>query len=139
MSETPRWAQRYTSYSRALTRLNEAVALMAERPLTDLEKQGTIQSFEFTYELAWKLLKDYLEWQGTTGLAGPRDTLREAFKVGLVSDGHPWMAMLQDRKRSAHTYNEDTANAIVSAIRDRYARHLDELASTFAHRQSASD
>ena len=131
MSDTPRWLHRLESYHRALSRLDDAVALMDTRALSELEQQGLIQAFEFTYELAWRLLKDYLEWQGATGLAGSRDSLREAFKAGLVPDGHAWMAMLEDRNRSVHTYNQDTANAVVTAIRERYVGHLDELARTF--------
>jgi nucleotidyltransferase substrate binding protein (TIGR01987 family) len=131
MTETPRWLHRLDSYHRALARLDDAVALMEERALSELEQQGLIQAFEFTYELAWRLLKDYLEWQGAAGLSGSRDSLREAFKAGLVADGHAWMAMLEDRNRTVHTYNEETAKAIVTAIRERYVRHLDELARTF--------
>ena len=126
-----RWRQRLDSYHKALMRLDDAVALMRERALSDLERQGVIQAFEFTYELAWNLLKDYLEWQGITGIVGSRDTLREAFKRGLVSDGHAWMAMLQDRNRTMHTYNQQTAREIVTAIEARYITHLDELAGTF--------
>jgi len=128
-----RWQQRFASFNKAYAQLADALTLMAQRPLSDLEKQGTIQAFEFTYELAWNLLRDYLIWQGsTTGIAGSRDAIREAFKRQLISDGHAWMAMLQDRNRTVHTYNEATANEILINIRQQYATLFQELTETFA-------
>ena len=128
MSEDIRWIQRLDNYQRALTHLQGAVNLMAERELSDLEKQGVIQAFEFCWELAWKLMKDYLQWQGIADLAGARDATREAFRQGLVADGQVWMAMLQDRNRTAHTYNEATMFELLGAIRDAYANALTGLA-----------
>jgi len=126
-----RWRQRFANFTRAHAQLKSALLLMHERSLSDLEKQGTIQAFEFTYELAWNLLRDYLLWQGETAIAGSRDAIRNAFQVGLISDGHTWMAMLQDRNRTVHTYNEATANEILSNLEQRYALLLDELEETF--------
>ena len=127
-----RWQQRFASFNKAYAQLTDALTLMAQRPLSELEKQGTIQAFEFTYELAWNLLRDYLIWQGSTGIAGSRDAIREAFKRQLIGDGHAWMAMLQDRNRTVHTYNEATANEILINIRQQYATLFQELAETFA-------
>lgn len=84
--------------------------------MNELEEQGLIKAFEYTYELGWNMLKDYLEYQGQTDIAGSRDTIREAFKVGLIADGDGWMQMLQNRNRTSHTYNEATADAIIDAI-----------------------
>ena len=119
-----RWIQRLDNYRRALSHLQEAAELMDRRELSRLEKQGVIQAFEFSWELAWKLMKDYLEWQGITGLAGARDATREAFRQGLLSDGEVWMAMLQDRNRTAHTYNESTMLALLEGIQSRYVSEL---------------
>jgi nucleotidyltransferase substrate binding protein (TIGR01987 family) len=85
-----------------------------------LEEQGLIQGFEFTHELAWNVLKDYLELEGIQGLVGSRSTVREAFKRGLVGDGEAWMGMIEARNLSSHTYNQDVASSIVTAVRDRY-------------------
>ena len=124
MSEDIRWIQRLDNYQRALTHLQSAVELMAQRELSQLEKQGVIQAFEFCWELAWKLMKDYLQWQGIAGLSGARDAIREAFRQGLIDDGQVWMAMLQDRNRTSHTYNETTMLELLHAISSDYAEEM---------------
>ena len=120
MSEDIRWKQRFDNYKRALYQLTFAVRLMQQRPLSDLELQGVIQGFEFTHELAWNVLKDYLEFEGIQGLIGSRSTVREAFKRGLIVDGEAWMDMIEKRNLSSHTYNQDVAETLVSAIQGSY-------------------
>ncbi len=120
MTEDIRWKQRFDNYNRALHQLTLAVRLIDQRPLSDLEKQGLIQGFEFTHELAWKVLKDYLEYEGIQGLIGSRSTVREAFKQGLIADGEVWMDMIEKRNLSSHTYNLDLASDLVEAIHDTY-------------------
>ena len=82
-SQGPRWIQRATSFGKAFSRLKAAVELAAQRELSELEQQGVIHVFEYTHELAWKNLKDFLEFQGVQNLYGSRDTTREAFNRGL--------------------------------------------------------
>lgn len=130
-----RWRQRFDNYQRALRQLTAAVELHRARPLSDLEQQGVVQGFEFTHELAWNVLKDYLEFEGIQGLVGSRSTAREAFKRGLIDDGEVWMDMIDKRNLSSHTYNEAVAKAIVHAVVERYhpaflelQRRLAELA-----------
>lgn len=120
MSDDIRWKQRFDNYKRALHQLTLAVRLLEQRPLSDLEQQGVIQGFEFTHELAWNVLKDYLEYEGIQGLVGSRGAVREAFKRGLISDGEAWMDMIDKRNLSTHTYNPDVANQLVVAIRDSF-------------------
>ncbi|MBI5556356.1 MAG: nucleotidyltransferase substrate binding protein [Deltaproteobacteria bacterium] len=120
MSADIRWKQRFDNYKRALHQLTLAVQLLKQRPLSDLEQQGIIQGFEFTHELAWNVLKDYLEYEGIQGLIGSRSTVREAFKRGLVADGEAWMDMIAKRNLSSHTYNLDVTIQLVAAIRDTY-------------------
>ncbi|MBE94404.1 nucleotidyltransferase substrate binding protein [Marinobacter sp.] len=115
-----RWIQRFNNFRKAFQQLDEAVALGRSRELSKLEKQGVIQAFEYTYELAWNLLRDYLRWQGNAQLAGSRDTIREAFSAGLIEKGETWMQMLLDRNRTSHTYNEETAEQILAAINEHY-------------------
>ena len=79
-----------------------------------------IQRFEFTHELAWNVLKDYFEYQGSTEITGSRDATREAFQKGLVEDGEGWMEMIKSRNQSSHTYNENTAKELVENIAERY-------------------
>lgn len=122
MVEDIRWQQRFSNYQRALARLSQAVELSEERPLSELEQQGLIQAFEFTHELAWNCLKDFLVYQGEQNIMGSRDATRKAFSVGLISDGDIWMEMIASRNRSSHTYNKETADLIANAVTASYAR-----------------
>jgi len=131
-----RWSQRFNHFKNAYAQLREALELMENRPLSNLEKQGTIQAFEFTYELAWNVLRDYLVWQGAETISGSRDAIRESFKRELISDGHGWLAMLQDRNRTVHTYNEETANQILDHLQHRYAPLFSEFIQTFTDKQN---
>ncbi|MET0855597.1 MAG: nucleotidyltransferase substrate binding protein [Telluria sp.] len=115
-----RWKQRFGNFKSALAQLQDAENLSRQRPLSRLENQGLIQAFEFTYELGWNTLRDYLLFQGITDLTGSRDTSREAFKRQLIADGDGWMMMLTDRNRSSHTYNQATADDIVEHIHGHY-------------------
>ena len=122
-----RWRPRSSNYRRALARLGEAVELSGQRPLSDLERQGLIQAFEFTHELSWKTLKDFLASRGIEELYGPRDTTREAFAQGLITDGEAWMEMIRHRNLSTHTYDEATVQEIVTAVVSRYIGAFQEL------------
>jgi len=115
-----RWQQRYANFQKALLQLRSAVELSEQRTLSNLEKQGVIQAFEFTHELAWNVLKDYLQDQGNQNIKGSKDATREAFKVELIADGEQWMAMIQSRNISSHTYDEHTAEQLVSVIIGHY-------------------
>ncbi len=115
-----RWRQRFANYRRAFRQLQDAARLAAERPLTPLEQQGFIKAFEFTHELAWKVMKDYFEYQGNTAITGSRDAIREAFRRGLVTDGEAWMETIASRNRSSHTNDENTAQQLIEIISKRY-------------------
>jgi len=115
-----RWQQRFASFKKALIQLQGAAELSEKRTLTQLEKQGVIQAFEFTHELAWNMLKDYLQDQGNQAIKGSKDATRAAFKVELISEGEQWMAMIQSRNLSSHTYDEQTAKQLVDAIIQHY-------------------
>lgn len=122
-----RWQQRFANYRKALQQLREAVLLVAERPLSQLEKQGLIQAFEFTHELAWKTLKDFFVFQGNQEIYGSRDAAREAFSLGMVEDGEVWMDMIASRNKTSHTYNQAVAEEIIEAILQRYMREFESL------------
>ncbi|MFT5571029.1 MAG: nucleotidyltransferase substrate binding protein (TIGR01987 family) [Cyclobacteriaceae bacterium] len=115
-----RWEQRFNSYSKALVQLKEGVDLAETRTLSRLEEQGLIQGFEFTHELAWKTLKDFIESKGNTALYGSKDVTRKAYQLELIEDGEGWMQMIESRNLSSHTYNEETAGKIVSEILTKY-------------------
>ena len=111
-----RWIQRFQNYSKALQTLRQAVQLSKERPLSDLEQQGLIQGFEFTHELAWNVLKDYLEDQGFVDIIGSKNATRQAFKNSLIENGEVWMEMISARNLTSHTYETAVAEKIVSQI-----------------------
>lgn len=112
-----RWIQRFSNYKKALSQLAKFIA---KGKLNELEEQGLIQAFEYTHELAWNVLRDYLREQGNFTIHGSRDATREAFKLDLIQAGEDWMDMIQDRNRSSHTYNQATADLIVANITQRY-------------------
>lgn len=119
-TEDIRWKQRFDNFKRALHQLTLAVELSRQRPLSDLEKQGLIQGFEYTHELAWNVLKDFLEYEGVQGVIGSRGAAREAFKRGLIENGQAWMDMIESRNLTSHTYNQDTAEALAKDIFNIY-------------------
>lgn len=122
-----RWVQRFNNFSRAFSQLKDAEALSRTRPLSALEQQGIIQGFEYTHELAWSTLKDFLENRGAGNLFGSRDTSREAFKSGLLINGETWMDMIQSRNLTSHTYDESSAARIVSVILDSYVSEFQDF------------
>ncbi|MBT8420821.1 MAG: nucleotidyltransferase substrate binding protein [Gammaproteobacteria bacterium] len=126
-----RWKQRFNNYQKALQTLVEAVELARTRDLSRLEEQGVIKSFEFTHELAWNVLKDYLEHKGLTGIIGSRDATRLAFRNNLIEDGEAWMEMIEDRNKTVHTYDMDVAEEVVTDILDRFFPAFEALSRTF--------
>lgn len=112
-----RWIQRLDHFSAALNQLTKFIDKGA---LNDLETQGLIQSFEYTYELAWNTLKDYFEFQADTSIHGSRDAFRLAFKRGLIENGETWMEMIQSRILTSHTYNEALADKVAADIVTKY-------------------
>jgi nucleotidyltransferase substrate binding protein (TIGR01987 family) len=126
-----RWKQRFNNYSKAFQTLVAAVELARSRELSELEQQGLIQSFEFTHELAWNVLKDYLAAKGIIGLIGSKDATREAFKNGLIEQGEDWMKMIEDRNKTTHTYDPKVAQAVVKNILERFFPAFEKLAKKF--------
>ena len=124
MAEDVRWVQRLENYRKACDRLEAAVTLARSRELSELEEQGLIQAFEFTHELAWKVIKDWFEDHGSTGITGSKDATREAFSRGLISEGELWMEMVRSRNLSSHTYNLETARELSGRIVAAYAAEL---------------
>ena len=116
-----RWIQRFSNYRKALIRLNSAVELAAERPLSDLEQQGLIQGFEFTFDLAWKTLQDFLrEHNRPNDNGGPNVIINQALADGLITGEEAWQAMKKSRDLTSHSYDGDTADDIAEKIVDTY-------------------
>jgi len=120
MSQTIRWIQRFQNYNKALAQLDFAVQLSKQRELSSLEKQGIIQAFEFTHELAWNVMKDYFAYQGNPDITGSRDAVRESFAKGLINEGEGWMEMIKSRNQTSQTYNQAVADEIVEKIINLY-------------------
>jgi nucleotidyltransferase substrate binding protein (TIGR01987 family) len=139
MVQDIRWQQRFTNFLSALSALTEAVDLSRKRALSNLEQQGLIQAFEFTHELAWKVLKDYLEYQGIVDVVGSRDASRLAYQNSLVEDGDAWMKMIEARNLTSHTYNLDVAQAVVESILVRFYPAFVLLAARFERLKSSSE
>jgi len=118
-----RWQQRFKNFETALINLQESVA---QKKHSDLEKAGVIQYYEFTFELAWKTLKDYLEEREVLAQY-PRDVIKESFKYNLVRDGDIWLDMLQKRNLMSHTYNKKNAQLAFSLIVDSYLAELKDV------------
>jgi len=127
-----RWLQRFDNFKRALLVLQRGVQLARERELSELEQQGLIQGFEFTHELAWNLLKDYLQHQGIENIIGSRDATRLGFQNGLISEGDIWMDMIRARNQSSHTYNLEQARAIAHDVIHRFAPAFGDMRERFA-------
>ncbi len=130
-----RWKQRFSNFVRALHKLSQAVEYIKHNfmeeddpidegdlgfVLDEMIKEGLIQRFEYTHELAWNVMKDYAAYQGNANVGGSRDATREAFQLKLISNGKVWMDMIGSRNKTSHTYNEETADEIYSRILNEY-------------------
>ena len=131
MNPDTRWKQRFQNFDRAFVLLREALQNGASS-LSLLEKEGVIQRFEYSYELAWKTIKDYLEQSGViiTPLT-PRQVIKEAFVSKIISDGQVWIDMLDHRNLLSHSYDFSVFEKAVEAIADRYLPAMDSLHEFF--------
>ena len=118
MEQDIRWKQRFSNYKKALGQLRRFIE---HGTLNEFEQQGLIQAFEYTYELAWNVMKDYFTYvQAAENILGSRDAIQIAFNRGLITDGKIWMEMIESRIKSSHTYNEATAQEIADKIVGKY-------------------
>ena len=119
-----RWKQRFSNFSSAYKLLGEAVSI--ESP-SELEKEGLIQRFEYTFELGWKTLKDYLEEKGFAEIVGSKDAIRLAFSNGVISNGEVWMEMIADRNLTSHLYDSAVVKQIAANVVNKYYPAFSEL------------
>ena len=120
-----RWIQRFNNYRRALEKFNQAVDIISNKlewgeEIDDLLEEGLIQRFEYTHELAWKVMKDYAQYQGYTNIQGSRDAFRKAFEMGII-ENEAWMESINDRNLTSHNYDDETVAEILNAKIDTYA------------------
>jgi nucleotidyltransferase substrate binding protein (TIGR01987 family) len=131
-----RWKQRFENYDKALRLLREALADVDD--LSDLEKEGTIQRFEFTVELAWKTMKDYLEFSGVVlPEKSPKSVVKQAFTAKIITDGQLWIDMLDFRNALSHQYDRNVFDQAVHEMADRFLHGLDELHNFLKKRSAA--
>lgn len=150
MTEDIRWQQRFSNYVKALEKLKRSVNYaktniesedsesneLIDETLEEIVKEGLIQSFEYTHELAWNVMKDYAKFQGNTNVGGSRDATREALQLLLISNGDIWMDMIQSRNKTSHTYNEDIANEIYAKIINEYFRMFVDFKNKMEEKRS---
>jgi nucleotidyltransferase substrate binding protein (TIGR01987 family) len=127
LSQEIRWQYRFSNFSRAYSLLREALEDGVE-PLNQLELEGVIQRFEFTFELSWNLLKDRLVYDGLViATITPRNVIREAYSAKLIDDCETWIDMLTDRNLMSHTYDFERFKAVVENVHSRYLTVLNNL------------
>jgi nucleotidyltransferase substrate binding protein (TIGR01987 family) len=137
-----RWQQRFSNYVKAFLKLEEAVLKIKKKYqiqedgtidedsfLDDIIKEGLIQRFEYTHELAWNVMKDFLEDAGNNNIFGSKDATKEAFATGLIANGEVWMDMIKSRNKTSHTYNEETADDIFMKIVHEYYQEFVQFKS----------
>jgi nucleotidyltransferase substrate binding protein (TIGR01987 family) len=150
-TEDIRWQQRFSNYKKAFSKLEEAVeTIRAKYPINDqgrihanafldeIMKEGVIQRFKNTHELAWNVMKDFLQEAGNANIFGSKDATREAFAAGLIMNGEVWMDMIGSRNKTSHTYNEATADAIFLKIVNAYTPEFSVFKKRFEEIQSNS-
>lgn len=121
-----RWKQRFQNFDKAFKRLADAILIIRNDPDNVLLQAGLIQTYEFTFELAWKTLKDYLEMEGFT-VPSPRATLRQAFQCGYIQQGDVWLKALNDSNLTAHTYDDEVVKEVIADIQQTYYFLLKDL------------
>lgn len=130
-----RWKQRFENFEKAYLLLDKYVY---QTDMSELERAGIIQIFETAFELSWKVLKDFLEAEGISVMS-PRGTIKQAFKMELISDGTLWLEALNDRNLTSHTYDEATAEEAVMHIQNRYTPMLKEIYTFFKERIQSNE
>jgi len=119
-----RWLQRFGNLKKVFNQLERFIS---NKELNEMESQGLIKAFEYTYELAWKTLQDLLKEKGYNDIVGPKPVIEQSFQDGLIKDGKEWLKMHNSRNLTSHSYDKETADEIILEIRDRYFNLFKEL------------
>ena len=131
MNPDIRWKQRFQNFDRAFILLRQAM-LNGPAALNPLEKEGVVQRFEYSFELAWKTVKDFLEEGGIVfATVTPRQVLKDGFAAKIIADGQVWIDMLDHRNLLSHTYNAASFEKAVEAIHARYLPAMERLHEFF--------
>ena len=128
MTTDIRWKQRFQNYGRAYQLLREPFERGGLEQLSELEQEGVIQRFEYSYELAWKTMKDYLQESGVTiSPVTPRAVIKAAFAAGVIEDGQVWVDMMLHRNLLSHTYDFSKFGEVLDALEKHYLNAFDRL------------
>ncbi len=130
-----RWKQRFDNLTRAFARLREAMAAIAQEPKNHLYQIALIGAFQFTFELSWKTMKDYLVYSGVD-VSLPREVIKQAFHHQLIHEGQVWIDMLEDRNLMAHVYQEFAAVEAGKNILQHYIPAMEKMAKDFLEKRS---
>lgn len=128
-----RWQQRFENFEKAYNRFYNAIKDVELNPINETMQSWLIQCFEFTFELTWKLLKDYLESEWHEELKSPRQVLKQALQNWYIENGKYWLDALEDRNKTSHIYDEYTIKKIIWKINDFYFPLITELYKFFAN------
>ncbi|MFZ5805896.1 MAG: nucleotidyltransferase substrate binding protein [Verrucomicrobiota bacterium] len=126
MSQEIRWKQRFENFEKARSKFHKVLASFKKEPKNEIYQIALVQAFKFTYELAWKTLKDYLRYGGIEANL-PREVIKESFSKNIIQDGQTWIDMLEDRNLLAHIYDEAKALIAIEHIHQRYAQAIDQV------------
>ena len=129
-SQDIRWKQRFQNYEKAFKRLSRAIEVVKSAPDDDLLQSGLVQTYEYTFELAWKTLKDYLTLEGFE-VRSPRETIRQGFQSGYIMNGEDWLQALADRNLTTHIYDDEIIIQVLNDIFERYFFLLEDFYVSF--------
>lgn len=129
-SQDIRWKQRFQNYEKAFKRLSHAIEVVKSTPDDDLLQSGLVQTYEYTFELAWKTLKDYLMLEGFE-VRSPRETIRQGFQSGYIMNGEDWLQALADRNLTTYIYDDEIIVRVLSDIFERYFFLLQDFYISF--------
>lgn len=126
---TERWQERLQNYKKSVENLNETIQCIGQNGLNKIYTMALVQAFEICFELAWKTMKDYLEFNGIK-TDTPRDTIKTAFSTNLIKDGQGWIEMMEASNKTSHTYRETFANQLADDILQTYSRLIENFETT---------
>lgn len=135
MNKDIRWQQRLINYNKAFIQLSKFIE---HEELNEMEEQGLIKAFEYTYELSWKTLQDLLRNKGYNQIAGPKPVIEQSFQDGYITDGKGWMRMHQSRNLASHTYDKATASELIKGIKNEYFQLLQALITRLEEEKTSS-
>ena len=119
-----RYKERFEDFEKALEKLKQA---FLEEP-TELVIDGTLQRYEFTFELAWKTIKDYLDYNGiVSNISSPRNVIQQAYQAKIIKNGDIWIQMMLDRNLLSHLYDEKKSREIYENIKKKYLKQFEEF------------